>query len=99
MSRRDSKGRFCKTLEDDSIDEAIRPGFRQDINFFGNLSYFLWRAIPFALIIFIAWRYFKISKILTDFLIEIACGEGCKCDCTLSDAVKAENGQAKKYSF
>lgn len=99
MSNRDSKGRFSKTLGEDSMNEAIRTGFRQEIDLYGSVCYFLWRAIPFALVIFIAWRYFKISKILTDFLIELACGEGCKCQCTLGEALKAENSQPSKVGL
>jgi hypothetical protein len=99
MSKRDTKGRFSKTSGDDSTEEANRPGLKEEINFFGNLSYFLWRALPFALLIFIVWRYFKISKILTNIFIEIACGEGCKCDCTLNSALNSESVQAKKNSF
>ena len=64
MSRRDSRGRFLKTLNQEVPEEADGNGFREDFNVFGRISYLFWRIVPFVILAWIIWRYFKISKIL-----------------------------------
>ncbi len=76
MSKRDFKGRFTKTLNDEIQEEADRNGFKKDLDIFGRISYLLWRIVPFLILAWIIWRYFKIGKILSELLIELACGEG-----------------------
>jgi hypothetical protein len=88
MSKRDFKGRFAKTLNDEIEEEADRNGFKKDLDIFGRISYLLWRIVLFLILAWIIWRYFKIGKILSELLIELACGEGCKCICTSQDSSK-----------
>jgi hypothetical protein len=99
MSKRDSKGRFSKTLSGEITEEADRNGFQQDLDIFGRISYLLWRIIPFLILAWIIWRYFKIGKILSEFLIELACGEGCRCDCSKKDSAESAANGASKISF
>jgi hypothetical protein len=79
--KRDKNGRFTKASEDVCFDEAKKIGFKEDLDFCGSLTYLFWRLIPFLILAWIIWRYFKISKILANFIIEVACGEGCTCIC------------------
>lgn len=38
MSKRDFKGRFAKTLNDEIEEEADRNGFKKDLDIFGRIS-------------------------------------------------------------
>jgi hypothetical protein len=99
MQKRDSKGRFSKTFKGEIPEEADRNGFKEDFDIFGKISYLLWRIVPFLILAWIMWRYFKIGKILSELLIELACGENCKCDCTNKDSAQSVINGGSKLSL
>lgn len=90
--KRLGNGRFAKKVEEETtstlnnnlnIQVTTGRGFFQDILSILSFVYKLWLIIPYLILAFVIWRYFKLQLRLGTLMQELACGEGCLCSCPL----------------
>jgi hypothetical protein len=85
MRERHSNGRFKRPSDDDHNETRLEAGQRE--GFVGNLLSFLrvfnnlWTLVPFFIILFLMWKYFRLSQKISGLAVELVCGEDCFCQC------------------
>ena len=85
MRSRNKNGKFCKNSQEAS--ESSCEAIMVENHVITNFQYFmralgkLWTLLPYFVVFYLIWRYFKVLKILQELFVELSCGEGCKCLC------------------
>ena len=74
-------GKFVKTLYESEEEADGIKGFKTDLNSLTSYVYRIFRIIPFILLAYLIWRYFKVAKLVLELLLELTSGEGCQCSC------------------
>ena len=90
MRTRGKDGKFKKTQFESDEENENKNGFLGDFKSLFTHFYKLWRVLPVLLLIYLIWRYFKISSRFYELIIELSCGENCKCLCE-NGLLKATN--------
>ena len=85
MRTRNRNGQFFKNSDEElevysKTYEAEGEVFKSFRKLLRALSK-LWKFLPYFLVFYLIWRYFKLLKFVQELLIELSCGEGCKCLC------------------
>jgi len=97
MRTRGKDGKFTKTQLESEEDNQNGNGFLGDFKSLFTQFYKLWRVLPILLLVFLLWRYFKISSRFYELLIELSCGENCRCVCE-DGLIKATNNTIAQQS-
>ena len=85
MRTRGKNGQFCKNSDEGfevssktyEAEGEVFKSFRILLRALGKL----WKFLPYFIVFYLIWRYFKILKFVQELLVELSCGEGCKCIC------------------
>ena len=85
MRTRNRNGQFCKN-SDEGLEVSSKT-YEAEGEVFDSFRILLralsklWKFLPYFIVFYLIWRYFKILKFVQELLVELSCGEGCKCIC------------------
>jgi hypothetical protein len=92
--RRNSLGRFSAAIEE-GLREDEAGFFQQEGMFYSRILSVAYRLIPAVIFIIFVCKSLKFKKYFFDFLIEVSCGDGCTCSCSVSGSEVLEKASSK----